>query len=274
MTTEAQLDVLQEQIDAGNYDAVRPAFVAGFDTVFFDLMARNSVRGSKPKTIENLDVSESWDLTSTSVNFFGAGSTYVRAVPSADDVVVTLPVNDVFATKRGYRWTVENASLAFRMVLAASASVVDGAASVVVMPGEIIELLYTGAPGDELVSVNGPWTRTRRVDLATSDAAGGLAAVQNTTGHDLIASAMVRVFTPVVGLAADVGVSASSSSSSDTLMDGVPLSSAGVRSSYDDGGASGRALRLWPAGEWVTASTSSGASAGLVARLLVEWRMA
>lgn len=106
--------------------------------------------------------------------------------------------------------------------------------------------------------------------LADVDTGGGLASVQNQTGSDLIVTAFANVGTVATGACAmDVGVtSTSSTTSSDTLMDGIDIHSATGTFSYSSGDAT-NALQYqrWPAGKWVTASKASGASAGAVASL-------
>ena len=107
--------------------------------------------------------------------------------------------------------------------------------------------------------------------LTDADAAAGLLSVANNTGVDLIiTNCVMNVKTVATGAqTTDVGVAATSILD-DTLLDGIDGHSATGTFGAADGGATNAHLqKRWPATQFLTASTASGASAGMVATLYV-----
>lgn len=104
------------------------------------------------------------------------------------------------------------------------------------------------------------------------DAAAGLLAWQNPESVPiLITRAGVNVETPStaactvsLGTAATPGLSAN-------LMTGYSIAAAGAQTNLSAPGASGKADQVLPAGEYVTLSTASGASAGAVGQVVFEY---
>ncbi len=120
--------------------------------------------------------------------------------------------------------------------------------------------------------------------LTASDAAAGIFSEENTTGVDLV---VVNIwFYPTTGSTAactvDVGTGSSSSTSYDNYMDGfsVEAGTAGERlhcftygdavASTGDFGTNGDPTIEWAAGEYINASMSTGATAGLVGKYVIE----
>lgn len=117
--------------------------------------------------------------------------------------------------------------------------------------------------------------RTMMLDLDADTGAGGVLAVQNTEGDRLVTGLALNVTTPATGTPSlDAGIAADGSTSSDTLIDGVPVgAAAGVFTAADGAGNNGATARLWPAGQWLTISASAD-PAGLVGRAHVTYTLA
>jgi hypothetical protein len=100
---------------------------------------------------------------------------------------------------------------------------------------------------------------------ATTTAAGGVASIANPLGVALIIlDVILNITTQSSGAAAvDAGVAANGSTTSDTLIDGLSVATAGVFSQRASGGTNGAAPRRWGASEYVTA-TASATTAGMV----------
>lgn len=110
--------------------------------------------------------------------------------------------------------------------------------------------------------------------LATATSAGGVAAIANPLGKELIITrAIVRTTTKSTAASTvDVGVAANATTSSDTLLDGVDLGTAiGIFDNITNKGTNGKTVAVWGASQFVTASQASGAVAGLVGELYVEY---
>jgi len=116
--------------------------------------------------------------------------------------------------------------------------------------------------------------------LTASDTAGAVFSVENTTGVDLaFRIVQIDVTTGSAGACTlDIGVGSSASTSYDTLFDGTNVvtgASPTVERIKDfrdstDAGTNGKVYTKWPAGEFVTASMASGATAGLVGTYYIE----
>lgn len=112
--------------------------------------------------------------------------------------------------------------------------------------------------------------RVHQVALAVVDTAGGVAAFQNPLDVPiLVLRAVLEWTTNSTGACTiDVGVAANGTTSSDTLIDGQSVASAaGIVSST----VPRRVAENGGAADWVTASVATGASAGLVGRLYVQY---
>lgn len=106
-------------------------------------------------------------------------------------------------------------------------------------------------------------------DAATA-AAGGVFAVQNTTGQDLTVTGLtVRLMTGSGAVwTLDAGVAATAILA-DNLIDGAsiadtPAALGTYANNIDHKGVNGAMNRLWPAGYWVTGSQASGNAVGAV----------
>lgn len=114
------------------------------------------------------------------------------------------------------------------------------------------------------------------VTLAASDVdPGGVVKLQNLTGKALyLRNLMVHVTTPATGgCTVDVGLGADPVpvGGSASIFDGIDVNNAGVNIDFDslfdgDHPGSGRPGGLWPAGEWLSITMKTGATAGLVGR--------
>jgi hypothetical protein len=105
-----------------------------------------------------------------------------------------------------------------------------------------------------------------RVPLNAGDTAGGVFAWRAPTTTDVIVGRVtVDVTAPSTGACSvDIGATAvSAATASDNLIDGLSVAAAGVFDNQTDKGANGASRRRLNAGEWVTGSVASGASAGL-----------
>jgi hypothetical protein len=71
----------------------------------------------------------------------------------------------------------------------------------------------------------------------------------------------------------DFGVAtASATTLSDTLLDGLNLNATeATETNNANGGTNGKVRQLWPTGKWITGSTASGNVAGLVGTYAIYW---
>ncbi len=100
---------------------------------------------------------------------------------------------------------------------------------------------------------------------ATTTAAGGVLKLQNPEGEDLILTRLVLdVATQSSGAATvDAGIDDDGANSSDIVIDGLSVATAGVFDNLKNGGTNGRAAVLWPADHHLVI-TASATTAGLV----------
>ena len=120
-------------------------------------------------------------------------------------------------------------------------------------------------------------TVSYKVALAALDAAGGIAAIANPEGATLIIDSLViDVTTKTTGACtADAGVAANATTSNDSLIDGVDIGTAtGTFDSQKDAGTNGAGARRWGATEYLTISKATGAAAGLVGSVYVNYHLA
>lgn len=104
---------------------------------------------------------------------------------------------------------------------------------------------------------------SHRVALAKAEGAGGLAAIENPEGVDLIVTAfLVEHSGDGPGTSTfDAGIAANGTTSSDNLIDGAALDAAGIYSNVGDAGTNGGFGVAWGAGEYLTVSASADPSA-------------
>jgi len=108
---------------------------------------------------------------------------------------------------------------------------------------------------------------TVRVALAAADTAGGVLAWANPTGGSIIATRVVfDVTTKATGACTiDVGVAADGTTSADTVMDGLDVgTAAGVFDNIENQGTNGKSALKLTSSQYITASRTGGAAAGLV----------
>jgi hypothetical protein len=114
-----------------------------------------------------------------------------------------------------------------------------------------------------------------RVALGTGTSGGGVFAWQNTTGAAiLVTRVLLDVTTATTGACTvDIGTTATSATtSSDTLIDGLDVNAAaGVFDNITDKGTNGKSRQRLASGKWVTGSQASGAIAGIVGYVYIEF---
>ena len=126
--------------------------------------------------------------------------------------------------------------------------------------GEIVRALYP-ASGTAVIP--------KVVKVALGQAAGnaGVLSWQNPESVGVLAAVVVDITTVQAAQTADVGVDGDGTGTSDTLMDGVSLATAGAVSSFADAGTNGAAFRKVDANggtnDYITA-TASGTPSALV----------
>jgi hypothetical protein len=107
---------------------------------------------------------------------------------------------------------------------------------------------------------------------ATDTTAGGVLSLANPEGRDLYVTRLIlNVATQSTGAAAvDAGIAANGSTSSDTLIDGLSVATAGVFDNVKNGGTNGKAGQKWASGQYLTI-TASATTAGMVAEAIIEY---
>lgn len=107
---------------------------------------------------------------------------------------------------------------------------------------------------------------------ATDTTAGGVLSMANPEGRDLYVTRLVlNIPTPSTGAAAvDAGIAANGTTSSDTLIDGKSVATAGVFDNIKDGGTNGKAGQKWGSGQFLTI-TASATTAGLVGEAIISY---
>lgn len=107
-----------------------------------------------------------------------------------------------------------------------------------------------------------------------TDTAGGVLAVANPVGATVTITEVILVVTTKATAACtvDIGPAANATTLNDTLIDGLDVNAAaGNFDNISDAGGSGGRDVSWAASEYVTISTASGASAGLVGKLIINF---
>lgn len=112
-----------------------------------------------------------------------------------------------------------------------------------------------------------------KLPIANVDTAGGLAALLNPFGVDvLITRCIVHTTTAATGACTlDAGVAANATTADDELIDGLDVNAAaGIFDNLIDPGTNGEPVALWEDDQYFTASAKTGASAGLVGNIYLE----
>lgn len=134
--------------------------------------------------------------------------------------------------------------------------------------------------GGNVIEGAHPRIRRASVALAAVDTAGGLFAWQNPEDQAiLVRRVTVDVTTPATGAATvDIGSAANGTTSSNNLIDGLDVgAAAGLFDNIDDqgvgGAASARLAANGGATDWLTGSMATGALAGIVGRVQIEYTL-
>lgn len=126
--------------------------------------------------------------------------------------------------------------------------------------GEILSALFP-ASGTAVIP------KVVKVALGQSAGNAGVLSWQNPEPGAVLAAVVFDITTAQSAQTADVGVDGDGTGTSDTLMDGVSLATAGAVSSFSDGGTNGAAFRKVDAkggtSDYLTA-TASGTPSSLV----------
>lgn len=112
-----------------------------------------------------------------------------------------------------------------------------------------------------------------KASLSSGDGAGGVFSLVNPEGIDLIIKRVILNVTTksTAGCTVDVGVAATSISN-DTLLDGLDVGTAtGIFDNIENQGTNGDSCIPWPTGYYLTATKATGAAAGLVGNIQVEY---
>lgn len=107
---------------------------------------------------------------------------------------------------------------------------------------------------------------------ATTTAVGGVLKLVNPEGVDLLITRFILdITTASTGAATvDAGVDDGGDVSSDTLIDGKSVATAGVFDNTEDGGTNGKGVVKWKAGEYLVCSASA-TTAGMVGNAYIEY---
>lgn len=110
--------------------------------------------------------------------------------------------------------------------------------------------------------------------LAALDTGGGVFSVLNPEGVDLIVTRVVLDITTKATAACtlDAGPAAAATTLSDTLIDGLDVNSAaGVFDNIKNQAGNGLESERWESDEYFTISVKTGAGAGLVGSVYIEY---
>lgn len=125
---------------------------------------------------------------------------------------------------------------------------------------------------DNFIGVNG--VKMVKVSLAASDTAGGFFSWTNPeVGAIAVTSVELDITTASTGACTvDIGTSATSAAtSSDNLIDGKTVATAGLFNNTADVGTNGKSHQRLASGKWVNGSVASGASAGVVGSVYISY---
>ena len=130
--------------------------------------------------------------------------------------------------------------------------------------------LSSGIQRAQVSKFAGTWLQG---SLAASDSGGGVFGLTNSYGTNLCVLRVVLLVTTASSGACtlDVGTTATSvTTTSNNLIDGVSVATAGVYDNIQDAGSTGESVQKWPAGTFLTASMVGGATAGLVGTYAIQ----
>jgi hypothetical protein len=125
-----------------------------------------------------------------------------------------------------------------------------------------------GVGRDDVSKFAGMWLQGA---LSADDAAGGVFAVENTYGTDLVVlRVVIQLTTGSSGACTiDIGAAADATTSADTLIDGLSLADEGIYDNIYDRGTNGASRIKFGSGAFITASMASGATAGIVGQYAI-----
>jgi hypothetical protein len=153
----------------------------------------------------------------------------------------------------------------------ATAAEMNKLSGVTAVAGDLTLLAGMDAAGSKIKKV-------AKVALAAVDTAGGAFAWQNPEGAGIfINRATIDVTTKATGACTlDIGTTAASATtSSDNLLDGLDVGTATVTTdNLQTPGTNGKQLQKLASGKWVTGSKASGATAGIVGSVYIEYWLA
>jgi len=116
--------------------------------------------------------------------------------------------------------------------------------------------------------------KVAKVALGAADTGGGVLAWANPESDSILIQRIIFDVTTKSAEACtlDVGTTATgATTSSDNLMDGINVATAGVFDNITNKGDNGKSLQKLAAGKWVTASKASGAAEGLAGFAYIEY---
>lgn len=115
-----------------------------------------------------------------------------------------------------------------------------------------------------------------RADLTavTGTTAGGALSIANPEGADIVVTRLLLSITTASSGAAtvDAGIAANGTTSSDTLIDGKSVATAGVFDNISDAGTNGKSRQKWASDQYLTI-TASATLAGLVGEAIIEYTL-
>lgn len=111
-----------------------------------------------------------------------------------------------------------------------------------------------------------------KVALAALDTAGGILAMANPEGVDLIVTKLVLNVITVATAACtvDAGIAANATTSADNLIDGQDVNAA-TGAFGSPSGTNGKPAVLWASNQYLTVSKVTGAAAGLAGYAYIEY---
>tara|TARA_R110002020_G_scaffold47286_2_gene134565 strand:- start:1420 stop:1995 length:576 start_codon:yes stop_codon:yes gene_type:complete len=126
-----------------------------------------------------------------------------------------------------------------------------------------------GVGRDDMSKYAGFWLKGA---LSATRTAGGMLAVENSYGSDLIVTRVIISVTSASSGSStgDIGIAANATTSSNNLMTAFDTSGAGVYDNLDNKGGSGATKQKWGTGQFVTGSEDSGNITGLVGTFAIH----
>lgn len=119
--------------------------------------------------------------------------------------------------------------------------------------------------------------RMYKVALAALDTAGGVASIANPEGVAIHVTRVTIAVTTVATAACtvDAGIAANGTTSGDNLIDGLDVNAAtGLFDNITEKGTNGKSRQLWGATQYLTISKATGAAAGLVGNVYIQYQIA